>query len=71
MKIKKFLSQHRSDFTAIMECEHCGHESKLDTGYHDAFYHERVIPAMHCGKCGKNRAGYEKHTDVAVSPMTV
>lgn len=57
MQIKKITSQHRNDFSADMECEHCGHVDKLTTGYNDAFYHERVIPAMHCTECGKNRAG--------------
>jgi len=28
MKIKKIVSQHRRDFIAIYECEHCGHEEK-------------------------------------------
>lgn len=57
MKIAKILSSHGSDFRARMECEHCGHEQELDSGYHDSHYHERVIPAMTCGGCGKNRAG--------------
>ena len=68
MKIREILSQHRNDFTATMECEHCGHTAKLTSGYHDAFYHERVIPAMRCGACGKNRAGEVEHTDGGVSP---
>lgn len=57
MQIQKILSQHGSDFSATMECEHCGHTQKLTSGYHDAFYHGRVIPAMTCEGCGKNRAG--------------
>lgn len=57
MKIKEILNHHRNDFTATMECEHCGHVQKLTTGYNDAYYHDRVIPAMTCGGCGKNRAG--------------
>jgi transcription elongation factor Elf1 len=60
MKIKEILSEHANDFTAIMECEHCGHESKNTTGYHDTFYHTRVIPNMHCGACGKNRSGFKE-----------
>jgi len=68
MKIKAFLTQYGSDFTATMECEHCGHTAKLTTGYHDDFYHDRVIPAMRCASCGKNRAGELKHTDAQVSP---
>ena len=54
MKIKKILSQHRRDFTADLECEHCDHVQKLKTGYDDANYHNNVIPAMKCEACGKS-----------------
>jgi C4-type Zn-finger protein len=70
MKIREILSQHHNDFTAMMECEHCVHTGKLTTGYHDANYHERVIPAMRCKECGKNRAGELEHTDAGVSPCS-
>jgi ribosomal protein L37AE/L43A len=52
MKIKTITSQHRRDFYAIYECEHCGatHES---SGYDDAYFHESVIPKMECKKCKK------------------
>jgi transcription elongation factor Elf1 len=52
MKIKKITSQTRRDFTAIYECEHCGHES-VGGGYDDAYFHQNVIPDMTCWKCGK------------------
>jgi len=52
MKIKKKLSQHRRDFTAIYECEHCG-ETEKSRGYDDANFHQNVIPEMKCKKCGK------------------
>jgi transcription elongation factor Elf1 len=52
MKIQKILSQHRRDFRAIYECEHCGHE-KESSGYDDSNFHHNVIPAMECEKCGK------------------
>jgi Zn ribbon nucleic-acid-binding protein len=57
MFIKKILSQHRNDFTATLACEHCESTQKLDSGYHDAFYHEKVIPAIGCVACGKRRDG--------------
>ena len=53
MKIKKITSQHRRDFSAIMECEHCGNEEINRYGYDDANYHQNVIPAMKCKECGK------------------
>lgn len=67
MFIKRITSQHGNDFSADMECEHCGHVGRITTGYHDDFYHNRVIPAMSCSSCGKNRAGETQHTDNAVS----
>ena len=57
MKIKQVTSQHRNDFYADMECEHCGHQDKRTPGYNDAHFHQKVIPAMTCRSCGKNRAG--------------
>lgn len=57
MRIKQVTSQHRNDFYADMECEHCGHQDKRTPGYNDAHFHQKVIPAMTCGLCGKNRAG--------------
>jgi len=55
MKIKKILSQHRRDFKAVYECEHCGTEA-TSGGYDDSHFHEHVIPSMQCPKCGKTAA---------------
>lgn len=55
MKIQKIVSQHRRDFQAIYECEHCGHTVR-SYGYDDANFHQNVIPSMACDKCGKNAA---------------
>jgi len=57
MKIKDIISEFRNDFRAVMECEHCGAEWLNKHGYHDNFYHTKVIPDMFCNSCGKNRAG--------------
>lgn len=57
MRIERIKSQHRNDYTADMVCEHCGHKQVDLYGYMDANYMGRVIPAMYCGGCGKNRAG--------------
>lgn len=53
MRIKKILTQSRRDFTATLECDHCGHEQKLMGGYDDDNYHRNVIPKMTCDKCNK------------------
>jgi len=54
MKIKKIVNQYRRDFTALMECEFCGHQEMNNSGYDDYYYHHKVIPNMECGKCGKS-----------------
>ena len=53
MKIKKINRQHRRDFYADYECEHCGNIEHNKSGYDDAFFHNNGIPNMECGKCGK------------------
>jgi transcription elongation factor Elf1 len=68
MKIKNITFEMGNDFHAIMECEHCGHQGKLSSGYHDNFYHTRVIPAMRCAECGKSR---NAETDANVSPVEI
>lgn len=52
MKIKQITWQHRRDFSAIYECQHCGHE-RPGTGYDDDHFHDNVIPKMKCDECGK------------------
>jgi hypothetical protein len=64
MFIKQITSQHRNDFSAIMQCEHCAETVKNNCGYNDANYHERVIPAMYCPSCGKNKAGEVKQKEL-------
>jgi len=53
MKIKRIVSQNRRDFRAVYECEHCGAEEE-GSGYDDANFHQRVIPARKCTVCGKS-----------------
>ena len=64
MKIKTYLSHHSRDFTATLECEHCEATEKLNTGYDDGHYHNRVIPAFHCKACGANREGNQRTPEV-------
>lgn len=46
-----------NDFSAIMVCESCGTTGKLSSGYHDAFYHNKVIPNINCPTCDRNHYG--------------
>lgn len=55
MKIKEMISQHRRDFYATYECENCGYVTGKERGYDDRNFHDNVIPAMKCEKCGKSR----------------
>jgi predicted RNA-binding Zn-ribbon protein involved in translation (DUF1610 family) len=55
MKINKILYQNRRDFKALYECEGCGYTCQ-GRGYDDANFHQNVIPAMKCPKCGKTSA---------------
>ena len=52
MKIREILRQHRRDFYAVYECEHCGATQEAD-GYDDTYFHQHVIPEMKCPRCGK------------------
>ena len=52
MKIKQIISQNRRDFHAIYECEHCGF-TEQGSSYDDSYFHQSVIPAKKCKKCGK------------------
>lgn len=52
MRIKTIISQHRRDFTADYECEHCNHVERM-SGYDDYNFHCNVIPKMVCKKCGE------------------
>ncbi len=52
MKIKEIVSQSRRDFTAVYECEHCGHEYK-GSGYDDTNFHKNVVPNKKCPECGQ------------------
>ena len=53
MKINRIINQHRRDFRADFECEHCGYVDSNKKGYDDAHFHNDVIPTMECPKCGK------------------
>jgi hypothetical protein len=71
MKIQRITWQHRSDFNAIMQCEHCNGTQELKSGYDDSFYHSRVIPAITCISCAKNRSGVipEQANDSGTGPV--
>lgn len=52
MRIQKIVCQHRRDFQAVYECEHCG-ATQTGKGYDDSNFHNTVVPQMKCKQCGK------------------
>ena len=71
MRVKKIISQHRRDFRAVYQCEHCGHEHE-SSGYDDAYFHQNVVPAMKCGECKKTASDdYRPLTTKYPEGMTV
>lgn len=57
MKLITITLEQGNDFTGVLECEHCGKTERLTSGYHDTYYHTKVIPSIRCRSCGKDRAG--------------
>jgi len=56
MKLIEKIKQSRRDFQGKYECQSCGN-IETDNGYDsydDDFYHDNVIPAMKCKKCGES-----------------
>ena len=70
MRLKKELSQHRRDFRAVYECEHCGHEQE-GYGYDDQYFHEKAIPDMKCKACGKAAPDGAPRTAPDIPPWAV
>lgn len=68
MKIKTITSKYRNDFSADLECEHCGTVQHIDTGYNDNYYHTIVLPRLFCPACGKNSFGLGKQQPSKQSP---
>lgn len=52
MRIKRKYAQHRRDFRAVYECDHCGTQVQ-GNGYDDENFHRNVIPSMPCPVCKK------------------
>lgn len=51
MVIKEVTRQHRLDFFAKFQCEHCGSIS-TGQGYNDGYYMNSVLPFCKCPSCG-------------------
>lgn len=69
MRIKGIIRQHRRDFHATYQCEHCGFEHE-GRGYDDGYFHSTVIPAMECPECGK-ASGVQSSTPTVPSGVVL
>lgn len=54
MRILTVTSISFPKYSALLRCEHCGHEQMLRDGLSDRFYHQNVLPKIHCLGCMKN-----------------
>lgn len=54
MQLVRIIDQHRRDFTGEYKCENCGDIWINKYGYDDRNYHDNVMPARKCEKCGKS-----------------
>jgi hypothetical protein len=68
MKITKTYNWNRRDFQYDAKCEHCGHETKDNSGYDDSNYYNNVVPDAKCPNCGESTNS--KATDTG-EPKTV
>lgn len=50
-------SFHNNDISGTLHCEHCDATKPIYNGYNDGHWWGKVLPAIHCHFCGKNRAG--------------
>lgn len=64
MKILSIEAGNGRDLYGQLLCEHCDAVDELKGGYNDAHWHQRVLPAWHCGHCGRNRAGELRSAEV-------
>lgn len=53
MRIIEITHQHRRDFVADFQCEHCGRVVRNMQGYDDDHFHRNVIPTIPCPDCRK------------------
>lgn len=71
MYLKEKTWQHRRDFRGILQCEHCGQQQELTSGYDDVNYHENVIPSIKCRQCGQVAPADGKRTAPSVPAWKV
>ena len=67
VKIKEYTFEMGNDFSAILQCEHCASTQTIFHGYHDDFYHNKVIPSIKCKSCGLDSHRRKTENDEGVN----
>jgi len=61
MQVHQVTWRHRNDYSAIMGCEHCGHQQHHGGLYADAYFAFCIIPnRYYCDKCDLNSLGEKR-----------
>ncbi len=53
MRIQQILSNHRTSFRAVLECEHCNHVTGEEVGQDSASFYEDLLPNIPCPACAR------------------
>lgn len=58
MQVVKVVWRYHNDYSADLQCEHCGNIQRGGGLYADENYYFNVLPALYfCNKCGRNGHG--------------
>jgi hypothetical protein len=54
MRIKEYINYDGRNFLAMVVCENCGTECKMN-GYYENYFFKYTLPEVKCGECDKSR----------------
>ena len=54
MKITEIIGQNYMDFSAIVQCEHCGDRGIYTACEDTPRWHQHTLPNRKCTECGKS-----------------
>ena len=71
MKITRVIHPYIVNFTAVLECETCGHTGEVTSEWGDKFFRESCVPAITCMICGCDASGQVPDNAPNVIPPSV
>jgi hypothetical protein len=71
MRIHQVTNPYIKGFTAILECETCGHTGEVTSEWGDKFFRDSCIPQMTCVICGCDASGNVPDRAPDVRPPSV